>query len=205
MNREIDMNGKKCGRYGFIHLFVILCFYCFINSNLVFANDSGCFSGVIENDWEKQEQRFNRSPEDPKTIREALLRGRRLIEDLLKMDEPPNLAHELAEFRIVEEEFTDINSLDAKDRLSLYRRIRWLNRNILLKNPLFASNPIVFLKRKRFICQMLHEYLGYYYDYADIAGGGVFLLEHPGTSFQIRDLTAGRLPRGNYTTLSLSF
>ena len=33
----------------------------------------------------------------------------------------------------------------------------------------------------------------------------MFVLENPGRSFQTRDLIAGRLPRGNYTTLALSY
>jgi hypothetical protein len=60
------------------------------------------------------------------------------------------------------------------------------------------------MKRRRFVCQMLHEYLGYYYDYGDIAGGGVYVLEEPGRSPQVQDLIRGRLPRGNYSTLALS-
>jgi len=98
-----------------------------------------------------------------------------------------------------------VASLDAAARVVLYRKVRSLARGLALKNPLLASRPIVFLKRRRFICQMLHEYLGYYYDYADIAGGGVSILEEPGRSLKARDLIRGRLPRGNYTTLALSF
>ena len=71
------------------------------------------------------------------------------------------------------------------------------------KNPLLAGRPIAFLQRRRFICQMLHEYIGYYYNYADLAGGGVFVLEEPGRSFQTRSLTDGRLPRGAYATLAV--
>ena len=56
------------------------------------------------------------------------------------------------------------------------------------KNPLISGRRILFMKRKRFICQMLHEYLGYYYDYEDIAGGGIYLLEKPGYSFAHQDL-----------------
>lgn len=63
----------------------------------------------------------------------------------------------------------------------------------------------MFLERRRFTTQMLHEYLGYFYDYADIAGGGVYLLEEPGRSTKTRDLIAGRLPRGNYTTLAMAY
>lgn len=61
------------------------------------------------------------------------------------------------------------------------------------------------MNRKRFICQMLHEYLGYYYDYADISGGGIYILQKPGQSFETHDLIRNRLPKGNYTTLSLSY
>jgi hypothetical protein len=51
---------------------------------------------------------------------------------------------------------------------------------------------------------MLHEYLGYYYDYGNI-DGGVYVLEAPCRSMERRDLIQGRLPRGNYTTLALSY
>ena len=74
-----------------------------------------------------------------------------------------------------------------------------------MQNPLFEAKPILFMKRRRFICQMLHEYLGYYYDYADIDGGGISVLERPGYSLETTDLIGGQLPRGNYTTLSLSY
>ena len=39
----------------------------------------------------------------------------------------------------------------------------------------------------------------------DLAGGGVYVLEEPGRSLQLRDLVAGRLPRGAYATLALSY
>ena len=87
----------------------------------------------------------------------------------------------------------------------MYHRIRTVTRQAALKNPLLAARPLVFLQRRRFICQMLHEYLGYFYDYGDIAGGGVYVLDQPGRSLQARDLIHGRLPKGNYTTLALSY
>ncbi len=37
------------------------------------------------------------------------------------------------------------------------------------------------------------------------AGGGVGVLEKPGYSLKTRDLVQGRLPKGNYTTLALSY
>ena len=52
---------------------------------------------------------------------------------------------------------------------------------------------------------MLHEYLGYYYNYGDIAGGGLYVLEEPGRSLRLRDLLADRLGRGTCTTPALSY
>ena len=98
-----------------------------------------------------------------------------------------------------------IDSLDMTARLALYLKVRSITRASALRNPLIASKPIVFMKRRRFICQMLHEYLGYYYDYGDISGGGVYVLDEPGRSTKVRDVIKGRLPRGNYTTLALSY
>ena len=99
----------------------------------------------------------------------------------------------------------EIDRLDETGRLALYHQIRSITRGMALKNPLIAGKRIAFMKRRRFICQMLHEYLGYFYDYGDIAGGGVYVLEQPGQSLEIRDLTHDRLPKGNFTTLALSY
>jgi hypothetical protein len=53
---------------------------------------------------------------------------------------------------------------------------------------------------------MLHEYMGYFYDYGDVAGGGgVHVLKRPGFSTKTHDLIGGKLPSGNFTTLALSF
>ena len=60
------------------------------------------------------------------------------------------------------------------------------------------------MQRNRFVCQMLHEYMGYFCDYGDVSGGGVYVLEQPGVSLKTRDLIQGRLPKGNFTTLALS-
>jgi len=89
--------------------------------------------------------------------------------------------------------------------LALYHQVRSITRGMALKNPLLAGKRIAFMKRRRFVCQMLHEYLGYFYDYGDIAGGGAYILERPGRSLEIRNLIDSRLPKGNYTTLALSY
>jgi len=187
---------------------------------------------MVQADWAAQEHRKNRTPDEPAAIRDAYKRAERLLADttlrssaslrstsLRKMPEALRFSPSVlgtpygglpmrAESAALEQlrpKLKTIDSLDKKSRLALYRQIRSVTRDLILKNPLLASRPIVFMKRRRFICQMLHEYLGYYYDYENIAGGGIYVLEEPGRSLNVRDLIKGRLPRGNFTTLALSY
>ena len=163
------------------------------------------FQALVEADWAAQERRWGRSPSATKAIRDALERASRLLEDLRRMPDAPDLAPETAALEHLRRGTSDLDAFDERARLALYRKVRSFTRELAFKNPLLGSRPIVFLKRRRFICQMLHEYLGYFYDYGDIAGGGVYTLQEPGRSLATRDLIAERLPRGNYTTLALAY
>ncbi|MBL7153250.1 MAG: hypothetical protein ISS79_06005 [Phycisphaerae bacterium] len=169
------------------------------------AGQKDAFRGLVEQDWAAQEQRKDRTPYAPAAVREALQRAEQLISDLQEMPEGPQLKSESAALDGLQGQAEKIDSLDMAARLALYLKVRSITRTSALKNPLIASKPIVFMKRRRFICQMLHEYLGYYYDYGDISGGGVYVLDEPGRSTKVRDVIKGRLPRGNYTTLALSY
>jgi len=169
------------------------------------AANADALQTVVETDWTAQEHRTNRTPDAPEAVRAALQRAQQLLADLPTVPGAPGLSSESRTLERLRRRVETIDSLDKKSRLALYRQVRSVTREAALKNPLIASKPIVFLKRRRFICQMLHEYLGYYYDYEDIAGGGVYVLDEPGRSLKIRDLVEGRLPRGNYATLSLSY
>lgn len=164
-----------------------------------------CVSRHVEADWQAQEQCRQRMPDSPEAVRAALQRGERLLGDLQQALPETGLQPEAAALRSLRAQVADMDRLDVQRRLALYNQVRWATRNLALKNPLLAGKPLVFLKRRRFVSQMLHEYLGYFYDYGDVAGGGVFVLEEPGRSLQTRDLIGGRLPRGNYTTLALSY
>ncbi len=163
------------------------------------------FRPTIEADWARQEQRSKRSPGDPITVRQAMRRAERLLAQLAPGLDESDRTRIAATLRSLGTRIGDVNKLEPADRLALYHDIRWATRDLAMRNPLLKGKPIVFMERRRFIRQMLHEYLGYYYDYGDIAGGGVYVLDKPGESFAIRDLIRGRLPRGNYVTLSLSF
>lgn len=158
---------------------------------------------AIESDWMAQEKRLGRTADSPQAIQAALTRAERLANDLRTLPNAPDLSADASALQALRNQAAALPSLDQAARLALYKNIRALARELALKNPLFSSKPIVFMKRRRFVCQMLHEYLGYYH--GDLEGGGVYLLEKPGQSFAIKDLLANRLPPGSYTTLALSY
>ncbi len=168
------------------------------------GSGESAYRAAIEADWARQEQRKGRRPDDLEAVEDVYRSAVRLLDDLQAMANGPDVRSRVSSLERLEKQVRQAESLDDTSRLELYRGIRWVAREAAFENPLIASKPIVFLKRRRFISQMLHEYLGYFYDYGDIAGGGVHVLDEPGRSFSARDLVDGRLPRGNYTTLALS-
>lgn len=163
------------------------------------------FQDRIESDWALQEHRAGRAIDSVQAIRDLVNRTERLLDTLVALPSSPDLRSKQDKLRSFSDAIQRLESLPKSDRIGLYHQIRWLAREVAFQNPLLADQPIVFMTRKRFICQMLHEYLGYYYDYADIAGGGIYILKNPGQSFETLDLTRDRLPKGNFTTLSLSY
>jgi hypothetical protein len=159
---------------------------------------------MIDADWAAQEVRLQRTAGSPESIREASRRAGLLLGDLRGRADAPDLVAESAALKPLLAMAQHVDDLDADARLRLYYQIRRLTRAAALKNPLLTNRPLVFMKRKRFACQMLHEYIAYFNQYSSQFGGGVFVLEEPGRSLKTRDLTAGRLPRGCYTSLAVS-
>ncbi len=162
------------------------------------------WAAMVKADWAAQELRAGREMHDPAAIEAVLERGRRLIEFLGRAPQSVDVAVEATALEQLSRQAAALEALDHDDRAALYWQIRQTVRTAALKNPQVTGQPIVFLKRRRFLCQMLHEYLAYFSDYGDISGGGVYCLETPGRSPAVRNLIGGRLPRGNYTTLALS-
>lgn len=160
------------------------------------------FAAMVETDWVLQEAKLGRTLDSREAIADLIGRSVRLLDYLSGQVDCSAYREQLEQYR---REFESYHILDARQRETLYKQIRWLARSAAFKNPVFPSNGLVFMKRRRFICQMLHEYLGYFYDYGDIAGGGIYRLARPGRSMEIQDLIQDRLAQGNYTTLSLSY
>lgn len=159
---------------------------------------------LIEQDWQRQETRLGRNTASPEAIRALYERGVRLSDSIATLPGAPGLQSEQRALAAFDERVNNIEQIGPNTRERLYRDLRWTIRNIAIKNPLFVGRRLAFMERHRFICQMLHEYLGYYYDYGDIDGGGVFVLDQPGQSMNKTDLLGAQLPRGNFATLALS-
>ena len=174
------------------------------------ADELAAYRAAVQADWALQEARQGRKAGSVEAIRVAALRGERLLAALSSVSGVGDLSAQARQLEALKARVAEADKLDQAARMDLYHRLRWFNRNLALMNPLVTGQPIIFLKRQRFICQMLHEYLGYYYGpdapLMDVPpGGGVCILEQPGRSTAVRDLTAGRLPPGSFTTLALSF
>jgi hypothetical protein len=159
---------------------------------------------AVHADWARQEKRAGRERGSREAILAAIDRSARLLANLAAMPDAADLQPERDELDRLRHALAGVADMTLAERLALYHQLRWFTRDLALsKNPLFAGRPIAFLERRRFICQMLHEYIGYYYNYADLTGGGVFVLNEPGRSFETRSLTEGSLPRGAYATLAV--
>jgi hypothetical protein len=123
------------------------------------------FQTQIEADWAAQEKRLGRSPEQPEAIRAVLERAGKLLADLQTSSKRNLWESEAAALARLRGKNREAGSLDSSTRIALYNDVRWATRELAFKNPLVTHQPLAFMKRNRFVCQMLHEYLGYFYDY----------------------------------------
>ena len=165
---------------------------------------SADFRAKIVDDWRRQEATFGREFGSRESLDALKTRAADLL-DYLDAEEattPALRARLVAALDAAEQLPSDA---DAASTLTACETLRWAVRDAALANPLVAGKKLLFVKKNRFVCQMLHEYLGYYYEYGGLSGGGLFVLENPGFSDATRELGAGKLPRGVYQTPSLSF
>lgn len=166
--------------------------------------DERDFRAMIRADWARQEERRGRSIEDPTAVRDALASAERLLTAMREQFESLDLQPERRALDGYARRVGTVETKEPAARGQLYGEIRDVTRRLVVKNPLLAGRPLAFMKRRRFICQMLHEYIAYYYNYDGLHGGGVYVLDEPGLSLETRDLVAGRLPQGSYATLATS-
>jgi len=113
--------------------------------------DAEALRAMVEADWAAQERGRNRTIDEPSAVRDAYKCAEELLSDLRKMPAKPDVTSQAVTLECLRSQVNTVDSLDKKARLVLYHRIRSTTRNLALKNPLIASRPIVFMKRRRFI------------------------------------------------------
>ncbi len=144
-------------------------------------------------DWAAQEHRLGREPGSFEAIRSSLDRTEKL------------LGAADAKIDAFREKARTFDSLSESQRMELYESVRLYGREVALSHPTVSDIPLLFLKQRRFVCQMLHEYVGYYYDYGGVSGGGIYVLEEPGKSLKTRCLTENLFPQGTFSSPALSY
>ena len=149
--------------------------------------------GMLRSDWTAQERRLGREPGSLEAIQAALDRTEKLL---------GQSNDRTAAFR---EQCKTYPALSETEKTALYESVRLYTRQLALAHPEVPKTPLLFLKQRRFVCQMLHEYVGYYYDYGGVTGGGIYILEEPGKSLKVRSLTENLLPQGAYSSPALSY
>ncbi|MBQ9126690.1 MAG: hypothetical protein IJY15_02890, partial [Thermoguttaceae bacterium] len=165
---------------------------------------SADFRAKIVDDWRRQEATFGREFGSRESLDALKLRAADLLEYLDAEEATTSALRARLAAALADAAQLPLDA-DAASTLTACETLRWAVRDAALANPLVAGKKLLFVKKNRFVCQMLHEYLGYYYEYGGISGGGLFVLENPGFSDAPRELGVGKLPRGVYQTPSLSF
>lgn len=164
---------------------------------------------AVEEDWRREAVRLGKDLTSPDEIAALFTQAEnvaaswnRLPEALPRSDVSAEMKT-LGKLRAKLEKMRSENA-SAEDFEALYLGVRHVLRRIVLSHPALAGRKIAFLKQRRTTQQMFHEYSGYYYNFFNLHGGGVFVLEKPGVSMEITDLTAGKLPKGTFTSPALS-
>ena len=170
-------------------------------------------AGWVREDWGRQERRRGDRLGSPGSLRRVLERAEKTLAAVASMlpestrrqrqEQLHRWRHELEAYGQTPSGRAEKDILDRG--ISLYIHIRSALRQWVLEDARVGQQPILFLKTRRFVCQMLHEYVGNYYNVADLAGGGVYVLPQPGRSPKVQSLTEGRLPRGAFQTLALDY
>ncbi|MBQ6620066.1 MAG: hypothetical protein IJH68_07975 [Thermoguttaceae bacterium] len=163
------------------------------------------FREAVEADWARQEVTADRMIDKASALSDLVGRSEALLERLEEDEAIDQTCAEALRQEIDRVKSCDIKALSPKEIAEKYLALRWRTREAALSNPLVKDIPIVFLKEDRYVWQLIHEYLSYYYSHTKMQGGELMLLENPGFSFEARSLTEGKLPRGVFETPSISF
>lgn len=149
-------------------------------------------SALIERDWRMQDGiGTERNPSTYAAASMQLLqRGDALLRDL--RDAGVDLRQEQAQWARLSRETPSEET---------WRQLHQLRRQIALRNPLAQVGPLLFVKQ---VPSCFSHQLTQYYGSCARPGGGVFVLDEPGTSMHCRQLAAA-LPTGSYQHPTVSY
>lgn len=162
---------------------------------------------LIEWDWKLQDGiGTERCPSTyPAAVAQTFERGQRLIEDLLRMGLQDRLRGALEAWEKLRQEREVLEIQEVADEEAwerLYLRLHWLRRQIAFQNPLADVGPLLFVKQVP--GAFSHQLTQYYGRYAR-PGGGLFVLDRPGTSLECRQLAPEALPTGSFMQPEVSY
>ena len=151
-------------------------------------------AALIEHDWRLQDGID--TPLEARTYTQAIQKMIPAMESLFN-----ELADSDVHVDYLQRKFEDLKKTGFSD----YQR--WLDlhvvrRQLVLHNPLFQTGPLVFAKH---VPSAMSHQLTQTYGYAARPGGGIFVLDEPGTSMRVRSLTDNQLPMGSFAHPEVRF
>jgi len=159
---------------------------------------------LVEWDWRMQDgletPRERRTPDQAVTA--TLARGALLLADLETAGNlPPGHRASYATLTARHVALQKTAAADADAWEALWRDVHAWRRALALANPLADVGPLVFAKH---VPSTMSHQLTQYYGYEARPGGGLFVLEAPGRSMRVQELSRS-LPAGNYLHPEVSF
>lgn len=180
----------------------------FLAGSLLFLSEGraeDAFSDAVQRDWVRQEKTAGRTPASPEALKELGSRGAALLKCLKEKEFITSEKAAALQTELERVSQLKVEELSGDEIRKNYFSLRWVMRDAIFSNPLIDGIPIIFLQEDRYVWQLIHEYLSYYYRHTSMKGGELLLLKNPGRSFETASLSAGKLPRGVFSTPSLSW
>ena len=165
---------------------------------------------LIEWDWRMQDGIG--TPREPRTFRQAIEKRlpqiRAMLADLAEnaeTDEEENLFASFEDrLRFLSGKFDELNNNPQASDLNyemIWRWIHQIRRQATLANPKFNTGPLVFAKH---VPTVGSHQLTQSYGFLTRPGGGIFVLDKPGESMDVRCLTPD-FPSGGFLYPSVSY
>ena len=151
-------------------------------------------AALIEHDWRLQDGID--TPLESRTYAQAIEKMIPQMESLLA-----DLSDSSVKVGDLQDQFA---ALKNSSETEYVRWLHWhqLRRELVMRNPLFRTGPLLFAKH---VSSTMSHQLTQTYGYAARPGGGIYVLDAPGASMQVRSLTDKQLPMGNFAHPEVRF